>query len=114
MLPQPSILPDPLPSLQKLKGALRRWFLEESVARLWDYPTTTSTGGPWPLQVHHGTADTTVSVLNSRWLAEQMRRHEVPFDADHFQYFETPFVGHERNKLNSRAAMATILENNLG
>lgn len=113
-LPPPSEFPDPMPHLPDLKEQLRRWFLEESVARLWDYPTLTSTDGPWPLQVHHGSVDTTVSVLNSRWLAEQMRQHEVPFDEDHFQYFETPFVGHERNKLNSRAAMATILENNLG
>ena len=119
LCPENATCPDTEPppyNDDELKAQLRSWFLEESVARLWDYPEGVNPGGPWPLQVHHGGMDKTVFVENSRWLRNQMIEKDVPYDADHFMYFETPEAGHEVAELSdtSRVAMATLLQNKLG
>ncbi len=103
--------PAPELSKEEMKAQLRSWFIEESVARIWDYPD-----GPYPLQIHHGTLDPTVFVENSRWLRDRMLENDVPEDSDYFQYFETPGAGHSSEDLSnaSRVAMAALLQDKLG
>lgn len=102
------VLPGPAPSTEEL----RFWFLSDSTAKTWDYHL--QYGGPWPLQVHHGTRDNVVLVDNSRRLNQEMRLHGVPREQQYFQYFESPNVGHNRNELLTTDHAAELLQEQLG
>lgn len=69
---------------EERRANLRYAYLGHSVAEWWDYED-----GPYPLLTLHGTADDTVMVANSRWLAQEMRLHGVPRTDAGYQYLET-------------------------
>lgn len=82
-------------------------YLASSAAQWWEYDNF-----PFPMQLHHGSADPISKVDNSRHWRNVMHAEGIGFDD--FEYFETEDGGHSFSDLDSLTDAQSFIETKLG